>query len=247
MGPVFRGLWWTIASREHYNYTYDLEVRNLKHMVAFLSVVSGRSSSEIQVYMDELLGDEKLREHILQLTAVSQEKYVADMTVRYGRRIGWYALVRALKPRTVVETGVDKGLGSVVIAAALKKNASEGHPGYLIGIDINPRAGYLLSGCYAEFGKLVFKDSLAALRELSPGVELFIHDSDHNPEFEAAEYNAVEARLAPKAIILSDNAEHTDELLQFAARTRRRFLFFSEKPKNHWWPGEGIGIASPAS
>ena len=35
----------------------------------------------------------------------------------YGRRLGWYALVRALKPRTVVETGADKGLGSCVLAA----------------------------------------------------------------------------------------------------------------------------------
>jgi predicted O-methyltransferase YrrM len=212
-------------------------------MVAFLSVVSQRNPSEIQGYIDEITADEQLRNHILRLTSSSMEKFAADRTVRYGRRIGWYALVRANKPKIVVETGVDKGLGSVVIAAALKRNAGEGNPGQLIGIDINPAAGYLLSGAYSQFGKLVINDSLVALRELPAEVDLFIHDSDHNAEFEAAEYKAVQPKLAKSALVLSDNAEHTDELIQFAAKTGRTFLFFSEKPKNHWWPGEGIGVA----
>jgi hypothetical protein len=134
-------------------------------------------------------------------------------------------------------------LGSVVIAAALKRNAAEGKAGQLIGIDINPAAGYLFSRGYSDFGRLVVKDSLVALRELQADVDLFVHDSDHNAEFEAAEYKAVQPKLAQNALILSDNAEHTDELIQFAARTGRAFLFFSEKPKNHWWPGEGIGVA----
>ncbi len=86
-------------------------------------------------------------------------------------------------------------------------------------------------------------DSLKALRELSVPVDLFIHDSDHNPDFEAAEYRAVRPKLAPDALVLSDNAEHTDELLKFASATQRRFLFFCERPKAHWWPGEGIGVA----
>lgn len=241
--PVLQGLAWTFTSREHYNFTYDLEPRNLKHLVAFLAVVSGKSPSEIQGYIDEIGKDQELKSHILRLTLSSAERFVADRAVRYGRRMGWYALVRATKPKTVVETGVDKGLGSVVIASALKRNAAEGNPGQLMAIDINPAAGYLLSGAYAEFGKLVVSDSLKALRELATEVELFIHDSDHNAEFEAAEYKAVQAKLAESAMVLSDNAEHTDELVRFAAKTGRTFLFFSEKPRNHWWPGEGIGVA----
>ncbi len=38
---------------------------------------------------------------------------------------------------------MDKGLGSVVLAAALLRNAAEGHPGRLTSLDINPEAGYL--------------------------------------------------------------------------------------------------------
>jgi predicted O-methyltransferase YrrM len=241
--PIFRGTLWTFVSKEHYNYTYDLEPRNLKHMVAFLSAVSGCSTSEIERYVDEIVQDGELRAHILRLTEKSAEKYTADMQVRYGRRIGWYALVRAKKPKVVVETGVDKGLGSVVIAAALSRNASENHPGQLVAIDINPAAGYLLGDAYERVVKLVIKDSLMALTELASGVDFFIHDSNHDAEFEAAEYEKVQQKLTTEAIVVSDNAEHTDELVKFAAKTGRNFLFFAEKPQDHWWPGEGIGVA----
>jgi predicted O-methyltransferase YrrM len=240
--PIWQGTLWTFLSREHYNYTYDLEQRNLKHMVAFLSAVSGCSTSEIQKYVDEIVQDEELRAHILRLTERSRERHTADKEVRYGRRIGWYALVRAKKPKIVVETGVDKGLGSVVIAAALRKNASDNHPGQLVAIDINPAAGYLI-GAYVGVVKLVIKDSLAALNELGSGVDFFIHDSNHDAEFEASEYARVEPKLSSQAIVLSDNAEHTDELIKFAGKTGRNFLFFAEKPRKHWWPGEGIGVA----
>jgi predicted O-methyltransferase YrrM len=245
MPPVWRGVVWVFGSREHYNYTYDLQARNLTHMAAFLSVVSGHPRPKLEQFIREIREDEQLRKHVLMLTANSQERYVADMEVRYGRRMGWYALVRAVKPQLIVETGVDKGLGSVVLAAALRRNAGEGRPGRLIGIDINPAAGYLLSGPYAETAKLMIGDSLKTLRELPAGVDFFIHDSDHNPEFEAAEYRAVEPKLTGNALVLSDNAEHTDELMKFASATSRNFLYFGEKPAHHWWPGEGIGIAYP--
>jgi hypothetical protein len=241
--PVWLGVKWTFTSRENHNYTYDLEPRSLDYLAAFLAAVSGRSLSETGRYLEEISGDARLKEHVRRLTLASTEKHVADKEVRFGRRMGWYALVRTMRPRLVVETGVDKGLGSVVIAAALMKNVEEGHPGKLIGIDINPCAGYLLRDPYARHGEIVFHDSLATLRNLTGEVDLFIHDSDHNPEFEAAEYAAVSSKLSPNAVILSDNAAHTDELLKFARATGRDFLYFGEKPKDHWWPGEGIGVA----
>jgi len=43
---------------------------------------------------------------------------------------------------------------------------------------------------------------------------------------------------------LSDNAEHTSKLLEFAAaKLDAQFLFFAERPKDHWWPGKAIGVA----
>ena len=241
--PVFRGVIWTFASREHYNYTYDLEPLNVEHLVACLSVVTGKDYDTLRGYLREIQEDSRLREHLLRLTKSSKENYVADLDVRFSRRIGWYALTRAIHPRVIVETGVDKGLGSCVFAAALMKNAAEGFRGRLIGIDINPRAGYLLQAPYDKFSRILYGDSLAALQNLNEEVDLFIHDSVHTPEFEFKEFQAIQPKLSQNAIVLSDNSHVTDRLLVWAQQNGREFLFFGEKPKDHWWPGDGIGIA----
>ena len=245
--PVRQGIRWTFRSREHYNYSYELEPRNLDYLASFCSVITGESFAKTREYIREVEEDTDLKEHVVRSNTNSKEKYVADLEARFGRRVGWYALIRACKPRLVVETGVDKGLGSVVIAAALRRNANEGHPGQLCGLDINPNAGYLLTPPYSKFGKVVFGDSLASIAAISDPVDFFIHDSDHSEQHEANELKAVREKLSPEALVLSDNSEQNSQLLEFAERTGRAFLFFSEKPKDHWWPGEGIGVAFPRS
>jgi hypothetical protein len=74
-------------------------------------------------------------------------------------------------------------------------------------------------------------------------VDFFIHDSDHTPEHEAAEFELIEPKLAPNALVLTDNAEKTDKLLAFALKTGRQFLFFTEKSASHWCQPGGIGVA----
>jgi len=241
--PVVAGLVWVFTSREHYNYTYNLQPMSLEYLAATLSLVTGKPHAELLGYIREIENDESLKRHITEQTQRSRERYVADTQVRFGRRAGWYALVRALKPAVVVETGVDKGLGSVVLVAALQRNQAEGHRGKLIGIDINPKAGYLLQPPYHEPCHMIYADSLATLASLDTPVDLFIHDSDHSPEFETKEYEAITPKLSPHSVVVSDNAAHTNRLLQWAATQGRDFLYYAEKPSGHWWPGEGIGVA----
>ncbi|MFH0910390.1 MAG: class I SAM-dependent methyltransferase [Planctomycetota bacterium] len=234
---------WLFLSRETTNFTYDLTPANKRYLASTIADVLGRRSEEIAAYLAELEEDQELRNHIRAATQSSRESDTADSTARYGRRLGWYAFVRALRPKIVVETGVDKGLGSCVIAAALRKNAREGHPGYYYGTDINPRAGYLLSGPYEAYGEILYGDSIASLATLDKTIDLFINDSDHSAAYEEKEYAAVAEKLSHGAIVLGDNAHCTDRLLNFAQATDRHFLFFREEPRKHWYPGAGIGIA----
>ena len=44
-------------------------------------------------------------------------------------------------------------------------------------------------------------------------------------------------------MILGDNSHVTDELLRFSIEHKRNFVLFRERPKNHWYPGAGIGIS----
>jgi hypothetical protein len=72
---------------------------------------------------------------------------------------------------------------------------------------------------------------------------MFIHDSLHTYEYENAELAAVQPNLRPGAIVMSDNAHDSAALSDWAERTGRRYLFFRENPRNHWWPGDGIGVS----
>lgn len=237
---VFR---WLFSSREHTNFTYDLTDLNLRYMARFLAVVCGCKPSDMEKYIREILSDDQLREHIALRTKNSDRSYLADDDPRYARRVGWYALVRATRPRVVVETGVDKGLGSCILTAALAKNSEEGHPGRYYGTDINPKAGYLLDGRYASFGKILYGDSIESLSELETKIDLFINDSDHSTDYEMAEFETIESKLTEHAMVIGDNSHFSDKLINFAERTGRDFLYFQEQPENHWYPGGGIGVA----
>ncbi|GGM21998.1 hypothetical protein GCM10011608_03430 [Micromonospora sonchi] len=235
---------WLIASREHHNYTYELTRLSRSHLAWFVSVVCDLPVRQVREYLTEIESDDELRRHIASATAVAARRGLADKQVRYARRIGWYAIVRARRPRHIVETGVDKGLGSCVLAAALLRNAAEGHPGRVSSIDINPEAGYLTrTAPWSEVIDLVIGDSVESIGALDRPVDLFLHDSDHSRGYERREFEAVEPKLAPGAMLLTDNVTHTNVLANHAERTDRRFLAYRETPANHWYPGDGIGVA----
>lgn len=230
---------WLVTSREHHNYTYGLTRRNISHLNWWVSVVTGAPVEECRAWVAEALADQDLQRHVQRAVAASDRRGLADLDVRIGRRAGWYAVVRALKPEVVIETGTDKGLGSVVIAAALLRN---GH-GRLTTMDINPAAGYFVSGKYADVTEVHIGDSVAALNSFQHGVGLFIHDSDHSAEHETHELTAVASKLEQGARVLSDNSHATDSLLNWVEGTGRQFLYFQEVPDGHWYPGAGIGAA----
>ena len=86
-------------------------------------------------------------------------------------------------------------------------------------------------------------ESVEVIREGGEAVQMFLHDFLHSHPYKTAELSAVEVRLSPQAVVLSDNAHATDALMVWAERTGRPFAFFAERPDDHWYPGDGIGAA----
>lgn len=234
---------WLLLSREHTNFTYDLTELNKDYLASFVAAVTSSDPVTARRYMTELEDDETLRTHIKAATRASDERAFADGQIWYGRRLGWYAIVRIVKPSVVVETGVDKGLGACVLAAALLRNCAEGGGGAYYGTDINPKAGYLFGGPYAGVGEILYGDSVISLEQLDEPIDLLINDSDHSASYEEREYETVNPKLTRDAIVIGDNAHVTRALFDFARRTDRAFLFFQEQPHRHWYPGAGIGAA----
>ena len=126
---------------------------NRRYLISLIAYITGTDFLEIMRYVNEVIEDQQLARHIEQMTTRSPESWKADAKARFGRRIGWYAITHAKKPKVVIETDVDKGLGACVITAALMKNSEEGYRGYYYGTDINTDAGYLLAHLTAPLAK----------------------------------------------------------------------------------------------
>jgi len=235
-------LHWGLTSREFTNFTYDLTDENIEYLAHTIAIATNSSYSRAIGFIRELQEDKKLKQHVIERIRNSPFRHVSDQHCWLGRRVGWYAFVRLLRPRVVVETGVDKGHGAVVLCAALLRNAAEGFPGRYYGTDINPQAGFLLSAPYSSVGEVLYGDSIESLRALN-GIDLFINDSDHSAEYEQQEYETIFPRLSSKGVILGDNCHCNDVLAEFSRAVNRQFIFFREVPKNHWYPGGGIGIS----
>jgi hypothetical protein len=232
---------WSKKNTEDSNFYYDLMPLNLLYLAHFIAAVTSSTPEIALKYFQELDNDVELRSHIRK--GFTDSKYGKDIEIKYGRRVGWYAIARIVKPKVVVETGVDHGVGSCLLAAALIKNLEEGSPGEYFGTDINPFAGQLFTGKYENMGKILYGDSIQSLVALEREIDLFINDSDHSGEYEYQEYEAIRSKLSNQAIILGDNAHSSISLAKFSSETSRSFHFFKEYPKDHWYPGAGIGVS----
>tara|TARA_B100000941_G_C28448094_1_gene523497 strand:+ start:29 stop:751 length:723 start_codon:yes stop_codon:yes gene_type:complete len=233
---------WAWGDNELSNFYYELTEMNKEYLADLISLVTGKSTDEIYGYFSELLNDEDLYNH-LSKSLKNISEYGKEIKFAYGRRIGWYAFVRILKPKLVIETGVDHGVGACVLTSALLRNKQEGFKGSYLGTDININAGKLLEEPYSSIGEIIYGDSINSLMKIKDSIDIFINDSDHSSEYEFQEYLTIEERMSPNSIILGDNSHVTRCLSKFSKRTNRNFLFFKEVPKNHWYPGGGIGIS----
>lgn len=232
---------WSYKKTEFSNYYYSLTPRNRKDLAFLISHICHEPLKNVEDYFFEIENDNLVKEILIRFRDKHPE--LRDSTMEIGRRIGWYALIRIRKPKFVVETGVHHGVGALVINSALHRNRKEGYYGEYLGTDINPNSGELIIHPFNEQCSVVIDDSIATLQSLVIPIDLFINDSDHSAEYEAAEYSSIEKKLSMDAMILGDNSHASDSLRRFSEKTNRYFIFFKEEPFNHFYSGAGIGIS----
>ena len=232
---------WVLRSRETTNHSYAITALNREHLAWWLANALDQPVGRVRELFDELEADEELRSHLARVTAGSGFRRVTDPQPSYGRRLAWYALVRLLQPEVVVETGIDKGLGSCVLASALLRN---GH-GHLYAIDTSPQAGWMVAGAYSELVTVIHDDAVAAIGSLGQPVDLLVHDVHHTQEQEAQEYDAVLER-SPRAVLLNDNAHSYDVLPSLCEQRGFRYHHFDDQPSGTWFAGSGLGLALPS-
>lgn len=238
---------WLVTSRETGNFQYDVTEDNKQYAAHVVALVSGMTWESAHAFGREF--DEEvlvhLREHVALHRAASPSRASVDPDVKPGRRLLYYTLVRALKPRRVVEAGTASGLGTCVLAAGLARNRREGRPGALLSIDLDPGAGWLVRDRYADAAETRVGNVCDVLSELEPSsIDFYVHDTSSDPALEAAEFALLRDKLAPEAVVLS--VWHTNALMQLAKDTGRRYVMFWSEPLRHWYPGSKLGIAFTA-
>jgi methyltransferase family protein len=140
-----------------------------------------------------------------------------------------YAVVRAMRPAVVLETGVGYGVTSAFILQALEANGA----GVLHSVDLAP----LALGAEHSVGSLIPPDlrarwrlhrggSRTILPRLLPSiapVDVFVHDSVHTYWHMAWELRTVRRHLAPQGAVLSDDVEGNRAFEEFVTRESPAF------------------------
>jgi Methyltransferase domain len=201
-----------------------------------------RPRDEIAAYVREPKADTGFVDELARRLASRADR---NDEPRFGRRLGWYALVRALRPELVVETGVHDGLGSALLLLALRRNGT----GRLLGFDIDAASGWLVPDELRDRYELVIGDIGETLPRALDGerVGLFVHDSLHTYEHERFELELALGHADDRLVLASDNAHATTALANVCAEHGLRFALFRERPRDHFYPGAGLGLGLPRS
>ena len=229
---------WLFKSREFTNFLYDVTPLNRNQMIGAVSSLTGKSMNEVEKYFIELETDNDFSRKLDTQARNIQRQNELLFPITFARRIVWYCLIRITRPGTVVETGTEKGLGSLIIQRALDMN----NFGKLYTLDLDEYAGSLLDPNDKEKISLLIGDSIQSISSLSE-IDFFIHDSDHSAGHEKKELEAIESKISRNAFVLSDNSHVTDELYNWSKKMGRKYLFIKEVPKDHWYGGGGVGIS----
>jgi Methyltransferase domain len=221
------------------NFTYDLA--NEDELVGLVSASLGADAHEIRGYVAEAKSDTTFHAG---LRRRARRRLDVKRRPLFGRRLGWYAIARALKPEVIVETGIHAGLGSALLLQAVATNIREGHPGQVISVDIDPRAGWLVDNALRLYWRPVYGSTFDVLVPALDGlsVGMIVHDSEHTYECESFEFAAAVRHAAPTIALISDNAHATSALRDVCASLGIEYRFFRERSLDHFYPGAGIGF-----
>jgi len=237
-GNIKKSLVWLLATSEFTNYLYNITPLNKNQMIGAISSITNLSIVEVESYFDEIENNADFKNSLKTKAGSLSRRKELPITIPLGRRIVWYVLVRIYKPKVIVETGTDKGLGSLVIQLAIEKNQI----GTLYTLDIDEYSGSLFDKEDLKKIKFLVGDSVQNMQKINE-IDFFIHDSDHSEDHEKKEIQAAASKLTNNAIVISDNSHVTDVLFQWSKETNRNFIFIKESPKDHWYPGGGVGIS----
>jgi predicted O-methyltransferase YrrM len=202
---------------------------------------------------EQELRESGLREHLLErgrehreAVERSGERFSLG-AIGYAEGMYLYAIVRTLRPRVAVETGVANGFSTAFLLQALHENG-DGHlhsidlprevgraydPGTFYegegraGIPPGSEPGWLIPTELRERWTLVLgrsQEELPPLLERLGTLDFFMHDSEHSFECMWFEFTTAWPQLRDGGVLVSDDVNSTEAFRRFAEEESRRPL-----------------------
>jgi Methyltransferase domain len=244
-GHRIRQHWrFVLASPEPDNYTY--EIANEAELAAWAAGVARCDDAAARTLVEEPSRDAELADRLRSATA--HHWLWTKQSPPFGKRLGWYALARALRPRRVIEIGAHDGLGSMLLLRALELNERDGFPGTLVSFDVNPAAGWLVRE--HPLWQLRIQSSHEGLPDvLSPDVpvDMLVYDGWHTFEAEYADLRMAADHLSSDGVLISDDAQVTRALAHLSEELGFVYSEFQEVPVDHFYPGAMLGAGRPGA
>jgi len=175
----------------------------------------------------------------------------------YGEGLRLYAVLRKLRPRVAVETGVCNGVSTAFLLLALEANGpGENGPAELHSLDLPEIAGEeyepgtfwdgkggavvpagkeagwmvperLRSRWHLTLGRS--QDELPGLLERVAPIDFFLHDSEHSEACMRFEFETAWAALRAGGVLAADDVNANTAFADFAAREGREPLELGPK------------------
>jgi predicted O-methyltransferase YrrM len=191
----------------------------------FIARITGSSAAQIRQYIEEPRADRRFAEHMRECerACLGVKSVGADFAAK--KTLLQYAVIRAAKPRVVVETVVANGVSTSHALLALEKNGG----GALTSIDIGDpvhlppgrQPGWIVPDWLHSRWRLVIGDARdvlgGILRDLG-AVDMFIHDSLHTYTHMMFEFELAYPRLRAGGILIADDASWNSAFREFCGR-----------------------------
>jgi predicted O-methyltransferase YrrM len=142
-----------------------------------------------------------------------------------------YTMVRILKPKIVIETGVFEGHSSLSILSAMKEN----NKGFLYSIDLpspDLPSGKVHGWMVPEHLRKRWDLRAGKSSDLLPTlllevkeVDIFLHDSEHSYENMYYEYKTAWAHIETGGLLLSHDVSQTAAFKDFAKHVSEKYYY----------------------
>jgi predicted O-methyltransferase YrrM len=193
----------------------------------FLAQITGERVSRIRKFIDEPAHTPDFLRHVSECEKTLRTTRFESADLYAKKVLIQYAIVRALRPETIVETGVANGVSSAHMLLALHKNRQGTLHSIEIGdstyLPMGREPGWVVPDWLRGRWKFHLGDVRQILPQLAlelPSLDLFTHDSLHTYEHMKFEFEQALPLLRPGGILVADDALWNEAFWDFARAER---------------------------